>query len=111
MERPIQLDPMECKRTIRHLNGTGNPELDFYSYNTSFTFFDDIKKQQLLEQHQPRFQVDKLNTRFQGTFVFIVNSNKILKNEKGIKDVCNDNNEYIIEKDSWTLTIREVELT
>ena len=55
MEHPIILDPNECKRAIRHLNGTGNLELDSYSYNNSFTFFPDIKKQQLLEKHQPTF--------------------------------------------------------
>ena len=60
--------------------------------------------------NQP-FQVIKLNTRSDGTFVFIVNSNKILKNENGIKDVCLDNNQYTIEKDSWSLIVREIELT
>ena len=100
MEHPIILDYDECKRTIRNLNGTGNPEFDSYSYNDSFTFFKDIKKQQLLEQYQPRFQIQKLNTPIHGTFVYIVNSQKIPKAQFGIKDVCWDNNEYIIEKDS-----------
>ena len=62
MEHPIILDPNECKRTIRHLNGTGDPELDSYSYNSSFTFFRDIKIQQLLERHQPPFQIKKNST-------------------------------------------------
>ena len=44
MDRAIQLDPRECKLAIRHLNGTGIPQLDYYNYNTSPIFFDDIKK-------------------------------------------------------------------
>ena len=98
MEHPIILDPAECKRTIRNLNGTGDPELDTYSFNDSFTFFRDIKKQQLLEQYQPPFQIKKLNTPAEGTFVYIVNSHKILKNQNGIKDVCLDKMNTLLKK-------------
>ena len=77
MEHPIILDYDECRRTIRNLNGTGNPEFDSYSYNDFLTFFKDIIKKQLLEQYQPRFQVQKLNTPTYGTFVYIPNSNLI----------------------------------
>ena len=55
MERPRNLDPTECKHAIRHLNGTNNPQLDAFNYSNSFTFFDDIRKQRLLETKQPLF--------------------------------------------------------
>ena len=62
MERPRTLDPTECKHAIRHLNGTHNPQLDVFNYSNSFTFFNDIQKQRLLETKQPPFRITKLNT-------------------------------------------------
>ena len=38
MERPLPLDPTDCKLAIRHLNGTDNRQLSSYNYNNSFTF-------------------------------------------------------------------------
>ena len=111
MERPLPLDSTECKNAIRHLNGTDNPQLKAYHYNNSFTFFPDVKQQQLLERYQPRFQVTKLNTYHYGTFAYILNGERVRKQKFGAKDVCNDRYEYFIENDSWSLIIREVELT
>ena len=53
MESPRTLDLTESKHTIRHLNGTDNPQLKAFDYSNSFTFFDDIQKQRLLETKQP----------------------------------------------------------
>ena len=33
MERPRTLDPTEFKRSIRHLNGTNNPQHDAFNYS------------------------------------------------------------------------------
>ena len=49
MERPRTSDPTEYKHAIRHLNGTDNPQRNACDYSNSFTFFDDIQKQRLLE--------------------------------------------------------------
>ena len=49
MERPLALDPTECKLAIRHLNGTNNRQLNSYHYNNSFTFVDDIKNNDFLK--------------------------------------------------------------
>ena len=57
MERPRTLDPTECKHATRHLNGTINHQLDAFNYSNSFTFFDDIQKQRLLETKQPPFRI------------------------------------------------------
>ena len=62
MQRPLPLDPTDCKLAIRHLNGTNNTHRNSSNFNNSFTFFDDIKKQQLLERYQPLFQVTRLST-------------------------------------------------
>ena len=74
MERPRTLDPTECKHAIRHLNGTHNPQLDAFNYSNSFTFFNDIQKQRLLETKQPPFRIAKLNTYHYGAFAWITNS-------------------------------------
>ena len=62
MERPRNLDNTECKRAIPHLNGTNNLQLDAFSYTNSFTFFNDVQNQRLLETKQPPFRITKLNT-------------------------------------------------
>ena len=69
MERPRTLDPTECKHAIRHLNGTHNPQLDAFNYSNSFTFFNDIQKQRLLETKQPPFRITKLNIYHYGAFL------------------------------------------
>ena len=64
MECPRTLDPTECKQAIRHLNGTNNPQLDALNYSNSFTFFNDIQKQRLLETKQPLFRITKRKKPF-----------------------------------------------
>ena len=49
MQHPRNLDRTECKHANRHLNGTDNPQLNAFNCSKSFTFFDDIQKQPLLE--------------------------------------------------------------
>ena len=113
IERPFTIDPTECKNAIRLLNGTDSPQLNAYNNNDSFTYFKDIKKQRTLETqgHQPPFRVTKLNSLHYGTFTYIPNSQLIPNYNHGIESVCWDRYEYVIEKDSWSLIIREVELT
>ena len=71
MEPPCTLDPTECKHDIRHLNGTNNPQLDAFNYPNSFTFFNDIQKQRLLETKQPILRITKLSTFHYGAFAWI----------------------------------------
>ena len=111
MERPRTLDPTECKHAIRHLNGTNNPQLDAFNYSNSFTFFNDIQKQRLLETKQPPFRITKLNTFHYGAFAWISNSQLVLNSTLKEKAVCWDRYEYIIEKDSWSLIVKEIEIT
>ena len=111
MERPLPLDPTECKLAIRHLNGNNNPQFNSYNYNNSFTFFDEIKKQQRLERYQLRFQITRLNTYHFCTFAYVHNSDLFLNMKYGPTNIWKDKQEYINEKDSWSVIVREVELT
>ena len=111
MERPRTLDPTECKHAIRHLNGTNNPQLNAFNYSNSFTFFNDIQKQRLLETKQSPFRITKLNTFHYGAFAWISNSQLVLNSTLKEKAVCWDRYEYIIEKDSWSLIVKEIEIT
>ena len=99
MEHPRTLDPTECKHAIRHLNGTNNPQLDAFNYSNSFTFFNDIQKQRLLETKQPPFRNTKLNNYQYGAFAWIANSQLVLNSTLKEKAVCWDRYEYNIEKD------------
>ena len=108
MERPRTFDPTECKHAIRHLNGTNYPQLDAFN---SFTFFDDIQKQRLLETKQPPFRITKLNSFHYGAFAWISNSQLVLNSTLKEKAVCWDRYEYIIEKDRWSLIVKEIENT
>ena len=69
MERSRILDPTENKHAIRHSNGTDNPQFNAFDCSNSFTFFDDIQKQCLVETKQSLFRITKLNTFHNGTFV------------------------------------------
>ena len=105
MERPRTLYPTECKHAIRHLNGTNNPQLDAFKYSNSFTFFNDIQKQRVLETKQPPFRIFKLNTFHYGAFSWIANSQLVINSFPREKAVGWDSYEYIIEKDSWSLIV------
>ena len=85
--------------------------LNSYNYNNSFTFFDGGKKQQLLERFQSRFQITRLKTNHYGTFAHDHKSDLVLNMKYGATNVRKDKHEYIIEKDSWSFIVREVELT
>ena len=61
-ESPRILDPTKCKHAMRHLNDNENSQLNAFDFSSSFTFFDDIQKQRLLETEQPHFRIFKLNT-------------------------------------------------
>ena len=108
MKRPRTLDPTECKHAIRHLNGTNSPQLDAFNYSNCFTIFDDIQKQRLLETKRP-FRITKLNIFHYGAFAWITNSQLVLNST--LKAVCWDRYEYIIEKDSCSLIVKELEIT
>ena len=111
MERPLTFDPTECKLAIRHLHGTDNTQPNSYNNNRSFTFSHDIKKQQFLERYQLRFQITRLNTYHSGTFACVHNTDLVLNMKYGATNICEEKHEYIIEKDSWSLIVLEVELT
>ena len=111
MERPRTLDPSECKLDIRHLNGTNNPQVDAFNYTNSFTFFNDIPNEPLLESKQPPFRITKHNTFHNGAFAWIANSQLVLKYILKEKAVCWDRYEYIIAKDSWSPIVKETEIT
>ena len=110
MERPRTLDNTECKRAIPHLNGTNNPQLDAFSYTNSFTFFNDVQNQRLLETKQPPFRITKLNTFHYGAFAWIANSQLVLNSTLKEKAICWNRSEYNIEKDSWSLIVKENEI-
>ena len=110
MERPRTLDNTECKRAIPHLNGTNNPQLDAFSYTNSFTFFNDVQNQRLLETKQPPFRITKLNTFHYGAFAWIANSQLVLNSTLKENAICWNRSEYNIEKDSWSLIVKENEI-
>ena len=111
MERPRTLDPTECRHAIRHLNGTNDPQLDAFNYSNYFTLFNDIQKQRLLEIKQPPFRISKLNTFHYGAFAWISISELVLNSTLEEKAVPWNRYGYIIEKDSWCLTVKEIEIT
>ena len=111
MKRPHTLGPTECKHAICHLNETNNPQLDAFNYRNSFTLFNDIQKQRLLETKQPFFRITKLNTFHFGAFAWIANSQLVINSTLKEKAVCWDRYEYILEKDSWSVIVKEIEIT
>ena len=111
LERPISLDPNECRNRIRFLNATDNIELNHFNYNHSFTFFDDPAFQKRLETVQPHFKTNILNAPTFGTFTYPTTSDWLPDPSKGLESKCRDKHKYYIIKHSWRLIIREIELT
>ena len=84
----FEFKPYVYKRAIRHLSGTNNPQLNAFDYSSSFTFFDGIQKQRLLEIKQPPFRVTKPNNFHYGAFAWITNSQLVLNSslkEKAVR--------------------------
>ena len=97
MERPCTLDPTECKLAIRYFIENDNPQLNAFNYSNSFTFFEDIQKQSLLETEQPPFRITKLNTFHYGAFAWIANSQLVL-NATLKKATCWDRMSILLKK-------------
>ena len=62
MPCPDELYHIECKKTIRNLNGTDSAELSQYSYNGSFTDYDRRSFQFQNGKKKTPFTVTKMNT-------------------------------------------------
>ena len=65
-----ELVPIESKNFVRNLNGTDNAELNQYSQNGSFTYFDRLSFQVQINKKQTSFTVTKLNTLHTGVFTY-----------------------------------------
>ena len=114
IECPRILNPRDFKHFIQQLNGNDYPQLNASDYSNSVTFLtfsDDIQKQRLHETKQPPFRLTKLYTFHYGSFAWISNSHLVLNSTLKEKVVCCDRYGYIIENDSWSLIVRELELT
>ena len=71
MPLPVTLDPLECKKIVRHLNGTKKKILNNLQYNKTFTLLEDHYFHERLEQFQTLFTVYQLNKMYTGTFAFM----------------------------------------
>ena len=115
MERLCTLDPTECNHVIHHSNGTENTQLIAFDYSNSFTLFDAIQKQRILETKQPPFRITKLNLFQYGAFAWITISQLVLNVTLKLNVACWDRMNiyriYIIEKSSGSLIVREIEIT
>ena len=88
MDRPRTWDVTECNRASRHLIGTYTHHLQAFGYSSSFTFFDDIRKQRLLEAKQIPFEISKLNPY--RTFAWMTDLQFVSDATPKEKDVCWD---------------------
>ena len=71
---PKELNPNDCKTIVRNLNGTDNAELNQYTYNGSFTYFDRLSFPVQIQKNQTLFTVTKLNTVHTGVFTYQPNT-------------------------------------
>ena len=62
MPLPIEMNPFECEKTIGEFNGTDEAELNYYSPNGSFSYFDRLSFQVQIEKTPTRFNATKPNT-------------------------------------------------
>ena len=109
---PVTLDPLECKNTIRHLNGTNNKILNNLQYNKTFTLLEDQYFQERIEKYQTLFTVHQLNKMYTDTFTFMpADKNWIYDPTRNPYHNCPDRHQFEINLVSWRLEISEVELT
>ena len=105
---PKQLDPIECKIINRNPNGTESANIHQFYCNGSVTCFDRLSSQVQVEKKQTFFTVAKLYTVDVGVFVGQPNNYDSITNTETSKSRCEDDNEYLIDKDSWSLIIEEI---
>ena len=77
---------------------------------TPLLFPMNFKNQCLLETNQPPFSITKPNTFQHGAFAWITKSHLVLNSIVKDKAVCWDHYEFIKEKVSWSLILREIEI-
>ena len=109
---PVTLDPLECKKIIRHLNGTNNKILNNLHYNKTFTLLKDHYFQERLEQIHTPFTVYRLNKMYTGTFTFMpAGKDWINDTNKNPSHNCPAHHLFEVNLVSWRLEIFEKELT
>ena len=79
-----------------------------YFYNGSFICFDRLSFQVQNEKNQTPFTLNKLNTVHNGVFTYQPNNCDSIMNTAKAKSKCKDDQEYLMDKDSWSLVFEEL---
>ena len=82
--------------------------LNQYSYRGSFTYFDTLGFQVEIEKKQTPFTITKLNTVHTGVFTYQPAKYEWITGLSNSESRCSDKQEYLIDKNSWSLIIEEI---
>ena len=112
MPPPVTLDPLECKKFIRHLNGTNNKISNNLHIIKTFTLLEDHYFQERLEQFQTLFTVYQLNKLYTGIFTFLpAVKDWIYDPTRNPYHNCPAHHQFEVNVVRWRQEISEIELT
>ena len=105
MPLPKQLNPKDRKGIIRNLDGTDSAELNQFSYNGSFIYFDRLSFQVEIEEEQTPFTVTKMNTVQTGVLTYQLNIYDWITSIANSKSRFENDAEYLFDEESWSILI------
>ena len=104
MPLPITIDHLECKNSIRHLNGTDKNVLNNLNYNKTFTLLEEPYFQEQLERFQTPFTVYQFNKMYTGTFTYMpADKNWIYDPTKNPYHNCPAHHQFEVNLVNWRL--------
>ena len=107
---PKQPNHNECKNNFQNFNVTDGAELNQYSYNSFFTFFERLSFEVQIEKEWTLFTVTNLNAVHIGVFAHQANTYYWVTSTANSKLRCKEDQDNIFEKESWPLIIQEISL-
>ena len=112
MPLPVTFDPLECKNSIRHLNGKNTKILNNLQQNKFLHFWKTIISKNVYNNSKLLLQYFQLNKVHTGTFTFMpADKNGIYDPNKNPYHKCPAYQQFVVNLVTWRLEISEIELT
>ena len=105
-----ELDPKERKNIIRNLISTDSAELNQYSSEGSFTYFDRLSFHDHIEKKRTPITLTKMKTVLTGVFTYKTSIYDWNTSTSKSKSRCQDDEKDLINKDSWSLINEDISL-
>ena len=110
MPLPEEINPNECKNVIRNFIRANSPERKQNTFFGFLTFFDRLSFQVQTRKNRTPVNVIKLNTVNSGVFTYQPNNYDWTTSTEKSETRCFDDQESLIDEDSWSLIIENIQI-